>query len=87
MNKRTLIRVREVMTSKFEVIDGLATVEQGLQAMKDNNVRALIINKRHDDDAYGIVLLSDIAKSVLAKNRSPKRVSLYEVMSKPVIWG
>lgn len=87
MSKRKkIIRVRDVMTNKFEVMDGLATVNKGLQAMKTNDVRALIIDKRNADDAYGIVLLSDLAKNVLATNRSPKRVSLYEIMSKPVIW-
>jgi predicted transcriptional regulator len=30
-------------------------------------------------------LLSDIAKQVLAKNKSPERVNIYEVMSKPVV--
>ena len=54
--------------------------------MKESDVRALIGAKRHDDDAYGIVLLSDMAKKVLAQNRSPDRVSLYEIMSKPVVW-
>ena len=32
-----------------------------------------------------MVLLSDIAKQVLACDRSPERVNIYEIMSKPVI--
>ncbi len=32
-----------------------------------------------------MVLLADIAKKVIAKNRSPERVNLYEIMAKPVI--
>ena len=36
-------------------------------------------------DEYGMVLLSDIAKQVLAKDRSPKRVNIYEIMAKPVL--
>lgn len=84
--KHKLIRVREVMSDKFKIMDGLATVQEGLDAMKGSEVRALIVNKRNDDDAYGIVLLSDLAKKVLARNRSRKRVSLYEIMSKPVLW-
>ncbi len=46
---------------------------------------ALIINKRHDDDEYGMLLLSDVAKQVIAKDRSPERVSVYEIMAKPVL--
>jgi CBS domain-containing protein len=43
------------------------------------------VDKRHDNDEYGIVLLSDVARDVLAANRSPGRVNVYEVMSKPVV--
>jgi len=74
------------MTGNVKIMDGLATVEEGLQAMRASDIRALIVDKRHADDAYGIVLLSDMAKKVLGQNRSPKRVSLYEIMSKPVVW-
>jgi predicted transcriptional regulator len=83
--KAKLIRVRDVMSNKFKVMDGLATVKDGLNAMNSSEVRAIIVDKRNDDDAYGIVLLSDLAKKVLARNRSRSRVSLYEVMSKPVL--
>lgn len=86
MKRRKLIRVRNVMTNNFMIMDGLSTVEAGLRSMKNSDVRALIVNKRHEDDAYGMVLLSDMAKKVLAANRSPKRVNLYEIMSKPVVW-
>ena len=86
MTKREPIRVKDVMTDRFRVMDGLATVQDGLQVMKDSNVRALIVDKRHDDDAHGIVLLSDMAKKVLARDRSRSRTSLYEIMSKPVLW-
>lgn len=85
MSERHTVRVRDVMTKRFQLVDGLITVKEGIRIMKQNEVRALIINKRHDDDEYGLVLLSDIAKNVLAKNRSPDRVSIYEIMAKPII--
>jgi hypothetical protein len=53
--------------------------------MRYPDTRALLIDKRNEDDEYGIVLIADIAKQVLAGNRSPDRVNLYEIMSKPVL--
>ena len=50
-----------------------------------DELKALIVDKRNDDDEYGIVVLGDIAKKVLAKDRSPSRVNLYEIMTKPVM--
>ena len=79
------IRVREVMKTDFNLADGLDTVQSALKEMEHHDSHTLIINKRDEDDEYGIVLLADIAKKVIAKDRSPERVNLYEIMSKPVI--
>jgi predicted transcriptional regulator len=85
MSEQKLVRVRDVMKADFDMIDGKMTVEDALATMRHVETKALIVDKRHDDDEYGMVLLSDIAKQVLAKDRSPKRVNIYEIMSKPVI--
>jgi CBS domain-containing protein len=53
--------------------------------MHHTETKCLIVNKRDDDDEYGVVLLSDIAKHVLAKDRAPDRVNIYEIMAKPVV--
>ncbi|HFE38248.1 MAG TPA: CBS domain-containing protein, partial [Gammaproteobacteria bacterium] len=67
------------------IVDGMATVRDALQKMQHIDNKALIVDKRHQDDEYGIVLLSDIARQVIAKDKSPERVNIYEIMSKPVI--
>ena len=85
MSNQEPVRVKDVMTSNFQLVDGLMTVEDAIKLMKEHGSRLLIINKRHDNDEYGIVLLSDIAHDVLSANRSPERVNVYEVMSKPVV--
>ena len=85
MSTRTITRVRQVMNAKFQMVDGLMTVDEALRIFKRERVSALMINKRHDDDEYGMLLLSDVAKQVIAKDRSPERVSVYEIMAKPVL--
>lgn len=79
------VRVKDVMNNSFQLVDGLMTVEQALLLMKEHDSRLLVIDKRNENDEYGIVLLSDIARDVLAPNRSPERVNVYEVMSKPAV--
>jgi CBS domain-containing protein len=85
MSEETPIRVKDVMTQDFQTVDGMMTVKDGVCKMRDTGAVALIVEKRHVDDEYGIVLLSDVARKVLAKDRSPDRVNIYEIMSKPVI--
>ena len=85
MSENEVIRVSDVMKSRFDMIDGKVTVADALKRMKHVETKTLIVDKRHNDDEYGIVLLSDIAKHVLAVDRSPERVNVYEIMTKPVI--
>lgn len=82
---RNIIRVRDVMKKDFDMIDGRVTVMDALRTMKHVETKSLIVNKRHDDDEYGMVLISDIGKNVLAKDRSPDRVNVYEIMAKPLL--
>jgi len=73
------------MKSNYDLVDGLVTVSEALEKMQHVDTKSLIVDKRHDDDEYGIVLMSDIAREVLARDRSPERVNIYEIMSKPVV--
>lgn len=84
MNKK-IIPARAVMHENHLEVDGKATIKEALSIMKGNNCDVLIVKKRDEHDALGIVLLSDIVKKVLAKDKAPERVNVYEIMSKPVI--
>lgn len=85
MSDRKIIKVKDVMKDHFIEMEGLMTVQDAIRALQKEDAHTLIIKKRHDDDEYGIVVLGDIAKKVLAKDRSPSRVNLYEIMTKPVM--
>lgn len=85
MKNKNIIRVRDIMKTDFGTIDGIATVADALKQMKSLKTAVLIVNKRHEDDEYGMLTSGDIARHVLAKDRAPDRVNVYEIMSKPVI--
>lgn len=85
MTQRTIVRVRDIMKREFDLVDGMNTVADVLRNSAHAESKCFIVNCRHEDDEYGIVLLSDIAKKVLARDKSPDRVNIYEIMSKPVI--
>jgi signal-transduction protein with cAMP-binding, CBS, and nucleotidyltransferase domain len=85
MSDPQYIPVREVMSHKPIVIDGLGTVAQAVALMRENNVSSLVVDKRDAADEYGLVTVARIAAEVVAEDRSPERVNVYEIMSKPVI--
>ncbi|QUM76296.1 CBS domain-containing protein [Moritella sp. 24] len=82
---KNVIKANAVMTQNYICMDGMQTIREAIDAMKKNDTKVIIVNKRDQHDAYGILVLSDIAKQVLAKDRSPDRVNIYEVMAKPIV--
>ena len=85
MKQENLVRVREVMKTEYDVVDSMATIEDALTRMKHRETKMLLVEKTHEDDEIGMLLLSDIAREVVAHDRSPGRVNVYEVMVKPVV--
>ena len=66
-------------------IDGVATVAEAMALMRRHDVDALAVNRRDETDEVGLLLVSDIARHVIAPHRAPERVNVYEVMSKPAL--
>jgi len=82
---RTVVRVADVMERDYTVVDGVATVAEALTILRERSAHFLVVARRHEDDEFGMVMVADIAKQVLARNRSPERTNVYEIMSKPVL--
>jgi predicted transcriptional regulator len=77
--------VKDVMKHHVDFVDGMKTVKEALHEMKHIETKTLIVNKRHDHDEWGIVVISDIARKVLAVDKSVERTNVYEVMTKPAV--
>lgn len=85
MSEHQLIRVRDVMKTDFDMVDGMDTVATALEKMLHVETKSLIVKKRHPNDEFGLVMLSDIARQVLAVDRAPERINIYEIMTKPAL--
>ncbi len=79
------IPVSEVMVSELQTIDGLATVKDAVEIMNRHSISSLVVDRRSADDEAGLVDVTGIAREVIAKNRVPDRVHVYEIMTKPVV--
>lgn len=83
MNKITT--AKDIASNNIFFIDGLASVKEAVDLMKLNQVDTLFISKRNDQDANGILMVSDIVKGVILKNLNLSEVNVYEIMNKPAI--
>jgi CBS domain-containing protein len=80
-----MARAKDIMTKDVVTVDGSATVAEAVKLMKDKGVRALIVERRSEDDAYGIVTQRDIVYRVIAERRDPASVRVHEIMTKPLV--
>ena len=77
--------VRDCMRTDVTKVDGRTDVLSALKIMKKVGATSLIVKRRDENDEWGMLLFSDIARQVIAKNRAPERVNVYEIMNKPVL--
>jgi CBS domain-containing protein len=85
MTNKNRICVKDVMKSNYGAINGNATIMEALNEMKRLQTAVLVVNKRDENDEYGLLLVSDIARKVLARDKAASRVNVYEIMTKPAI--
>jgi signal-transduction protein with cAMP-binding, CBS, and nucleotidyltransferase domain len=85
MSDHPIIRVRDVMTTPVRIISGMATVREAINMMSEAKVSSLAVERHDDDDEYGMLVVHDIAREIIATDRSPDRVNVYEIMSKPAL--
>ena len=77
--------VGDAMTKTVRTISAMATVADAMREMRDARVSSVVVERRDDSDEFGLLVVSDIAREVIAKNRAAERVNVYEIMSKPVL--
>ncbi len=85
MNAKPIVTVGEVMSSTLQIVDGLSTVQEAIDRMREHGISSVVVDRRDEDDEYGIVVIHDVAEHIIGHDRSPERTNVYEIMSKPVV--
>ncbi len=85
MSGENSLRVRDAMTTSLRTIEAMATVADAIRTMREAQVSSLVVKRRDDADEFALLVIADIAREVIAKNRAAERVNVYEIMSKPVL--
>ena len=70
MKQEPYIKVAEVMTRDLHTIDSMATVREAMEKMTRERVSSLIVERRDEKDEYGVIVVNDIARKVVAANLS-----------------
>ena len=79
--------VKNVMTpqEKLVIISPLATVRESIKLMKEHKVRSIIVDKRVDSGAYGLVTFKNILQSIVAEDGDIDLLNVYDIAATPAI--
>jgi len=79
--------VKEVMTQneKLVSVEATATVREALRMMKKHSVRSIIVEKTHDDGAYGLVTFKNILQSIVAEDGDIDLLNVYDIAAIPAV--
>jgi CBS domain-containing protein len=80
-----MLKAADIMTTDVATVRSSATVAEAVKLMQARGWHALIVERRHEQDAYGIITEADIVYKVIAFGKDPAKVRVYEIMSKPCI--
>jgi len=80
-----IVRAKDVMHKQILSIDGMTTAREAASIMRTEKVFSLLVKKRHENDAWGILVIQDFVRGVIMPGRSPDDVNVYEIMTKPII--
>lgn len=83
--EKPYIRVGDVMIASIRTIGRMATVKEAIDTMRKYDVSSLAVERRDRTDEFGLLVVTDIAREVIATERAPERINVYEIMSKPVL--
>ncbi len=90
MSKETLKDVRfakaaDVMTKDVAYIDGSAAVADAIKLMREKRVSSLVVNRRAQEDAWGILTRKDVVTKIVDPGKDPQSVKVHEIMTKPLV--
>ncbi|MFC1743243.1 CBS domain-containing protein [Candidatus Riflebacteria bacterium] len=76
---------KDIMSTEVVTIEGSATVAEAIAKMKETGLRDLIVDRRDEGDAYGILTETDVVYKVFSQRKDPREVKVHQVMGKPCV--
>ncbi len=77
--------VENLMTpkEKLVIISDMSTVRDAIKLMREHQVRSVIVNKRVESGAYGLVTFKNILQSIVAEDGDIDLLNVYDIASTP----
>ncbi|GAB3518782.1 CBS domain-containing protein [Arthrobacter monumenti] len=80
-----MLTVKDVMVPKVVTISPYSTLREAMSAMKERQVKSLVVEGQHAHDAYGLLTYSELLHSVVAEEGDMDLLNVYDAATIPAI--
>lgn len=77
--------VKDVMVNDVVCVSPFAKLREALSLMKKHNVKSLVVEKQHPNDAYGLITYTNVLKTVVAEDGDIDLLNVYDACAKPAL--
>jgi CBS domain-containing protein len=77
--------VKDIMKTEVITISPLATLRDAMAKMSKHKVKSLVVERRDESDAYGLLTYTAILRTIVAEEGDIDLINVYDVCSKPAI--
>lgn len=80
-----MLTVKDVMVPKVVTISPYSTLREAIAAMRDRQVKSLVVEGQHPHDAYGLLTYSELLHTVVAEEGDVDLLNVYDAATIPAI--
>ncbi|MDR3347016.1 MAG: CBS domain-containing protein [Helicobacteraceae bacterium] len=83
--KETSLLAKDIMTREVITVSPFATLREAMILLDKHKVKALVMDKRHEHDAFGILTYTTLLRCIVAEDGDIDLINVYDVAAKPVL--
>jgi len=80
-----MLLVKDIMVREVVTVSPFATIREAMKVMKQHGVKSLVVTKRHEHDAFGIITYTNILKTIVAEEGDIDLINVYDICAKPAL--
>jgi predicted transcriptional regulator len=77
--------VKDIMIRDVVTISPFATIREAMRVMRQRGVKSLVVLKRDQHDAFGIITYTNILKTIVAEEGDIDLINVYDICAKPAL--
>ncbi|WP_026552216.1 CBS domain-containing protein [Arthrobacter sp. H20] len=80
-----MLIVKNVMVTDVVTISPYSTLREALSAMKQNQVKSLVVERQHVHDSYGLLTYHELLRTVVTEAGDVDLLNVYDAATIPAI--